>query len=178
MLEVTKEIYGLSNRDFNKNLNELTKYISDPTLLDALIYKPKIVMLDESLVDLDSIYEYNDKSQATTLIIAEKVDSLVDLVRRVIILDEGQVLFDGAIDEVIGKNATEKLIKAKLSSEIDLKVVEEIGTVKKYVYPNLHISAPRSTVMLAAAEMLQNLPITSLFIEELPIEEIIHNIKK
>lgn len=177
ILEITKEIYGLSSREFHKNLNELTKYISDPILLDALIYEPKIVMLDELNMELDPVYEYNGRNERTILLTAEKIDKLINSVRRVIILDEGQILFDGAIDEIVAKNATEKLIKAKLSSEIDLKEVETIGTVKKYTYPNLHVSAPRSIVALAAAEMMQNLPITSLTIEELPIEEIMKNMK-
>ena len=176
-LEITKEIYGLSEREFSKNLRELTQYINDPRLLDALIYKPKVILLDEPNLDLESIYEYNNKNESTTLLATEKIDNLINFARRVIIMDKGQILFDGALDEVITKFAKEKVIKAKLSSEIDAKSVGEIGTVKSYTYPYLCVSASRSTVSLAAAEMIQNLPIINLTIDELSIEEIIHNMK-
>lgn len=178
VLEITKEVYGLTMRDFNKSLNDLTKYIADPVLLDSLIYRPKIVILDEQNNYLNQIYEYNSKNQATVIIAEEKIDDLVGLVRRVIVVDEGRQIFDGPIDEIIEKFAKEKLIKIKLSEEINTKDVEEVGTVKKYVFPYLYLSAPRSVAAFAAAELLQKLPVTNLNIEELPIDEIINNMKK
>jgi len=176
-LEITKEIYGLSDREFNKNLTELTQFIKDPLLLDSLIFKPKVLLLDKINLDLDSIYEYNKKYESTNLITSEKIDHLMNLVRRVIILDKGSIVFDGAIDEVITKFAKEKVIKAKLSSTTDVKLFTEFGSVKKYDFPYLHISAPRTTVSFTAAEMIQNLPINNLIIEEISVEEIIKNIK-
>lgn len=178
ILEITKEVYGLSTRDFNRSLNDLAKYVLDPMLIDSLIYKPKVVILDRLNTDLNQLYEYNTKNQATVIISEDKIDNLIGLVRRTIILNEGQLVFDGAIDEVIEKYAKEKVIKAKLSSEIDIKDVKEIGVIKKYVFPNLQVLAPRAAASFAAAEMLQKMPITDLTIEELSIEEIINNMEK
>lgn len=178
VLETTKEVYSLSARDFNKNLSELTKYVTDPVLLDSLIYKPKIVVLNRPNIDLNQIYEYNIRNQAVVIIAEERIDDLIGLVRRVIIMNEGRLIFDGAIDEIIEKFAKEKLIKVKLSAEINVKDIEDIGTVKKYIFPYLKVLAPRSVAAFVAAEMLQKLPVTNLTIEELPIEEIINNIKK
>lgn len=177
-LEITKEIYGLSGRDFGKNLNKLAKYISDPILLDTLIYKPKIVLLDKPNIDLNQIYEYSVNNEAIVMIAKERIDDLIGLVRRIIILNEGKVLFDGAIDEIIEKYAKEKLIKIRLLSEINLKDIEDVATIKKYVYPNLHILSPRSVASYTSAELLQRIPVASLIIEELPIEEIIKNMNK
>ena len=177
ILEITRLIYGLPKRDFNRNLNELTKYLKDPDLLANLIYKPKVLLVDNINQTSESVYEYNLKSGSTVLFATQKFDDLINLVRRIIILDKGQVLFDGAIDEVVSKFATEKIIKVKLSTTIDEKIIKEIGEVKKYIYPDLKISAPRSVVSLTAAELIQNFPITNLTMEELSIEEIIENMK-
>lgn len=176
-LEITKSIYELSDREFNKNLNELTQYIQDPNLLNSLIYKPKILFIDKLGLEVESIYEYNQKNESTVLFSTRRFDDLINLVRRIIIIDRGQILFDGAIDEIVTKFATDKIIKIKLSSVIDPKLVNEIGIVKKYVYPYIYISVPRSIVSFAAAEILQNFPVISLNIEELSIEEIIENMK-
>lgn len=178
LLEITKEIYGIGGREFGKNLNELTRYITDPNLLDALIYKPKIVFLDRPNTDLNQVYEYSVKNEAIVITTNEKIDDLVGIVRRIIILNEGKVLFDGAIDEIIEKYAKEKVIKIKLSSEINIKDIEDIATVKKYAYPYLHVLASRSVVMYTSAELLQRLSVESLSIEELSIEEIIRNMNK
>ncbi len=176
-LEIIKEIYGLSGRDFSKNLNELTKYITDPILIEALIYKPKIVFLDNKNIDLNEICEYDVNKEEIVVAAREKIDDLIGLIRRLIILDGGNVLFDGPIDEIIEKYATEKLIRIKLLSEINIKDVEEIVRVKKYSFPYLYILAPRSVAAYSAAELLQILPVASLVIEEQPIEEIINNMK-
>lgn len=176
-LEITKEIYGLSDREFNKNLIELTQFIKDPNLLDSLIYKPEVVLIDNSHLDLESVYNYNKKYGSTVLIGTDKLDNLINLVRRVILIVKGQILFDGAIDEIITKYAKEKVIKAKLSSEVDQKSVAKLGTIKKYMHPYIYISAPRSVVSFTAAELIQNFPIIKIDIEELSIEEIVENIK-
>lgn len=176
-LEITKYIYGLTDREFNKNLNELTQFVKDPYVLDSLIYKPQILLLDNVTSNLDSLYEYNNKYESTNLITSSKIDNLIDIVRRVIIIDKNHILFDGPIDDIITKFAKEKIIKAKISTPIDLKLAGEIGIVKKYDYPYLYISAPRSIVSFTAAEMMQNFPITSLSIEELSVDEIIENMK-
>lgn len=177
-LEITRIIYGLSNREFNKNLNELTQFINDPILLDSLIYKPKILLLDEPDLDLDLVYRYNNKEESAVLLSTDKIDNLINLVRRVILIDRGQILFDGAIDEIFTKFATEKVIKAKLNLQIEEKLFREIGKVIKYTYPYVFVSVPRSVVSFAAAEMLQNFPVINLSIEELSIEEIIERMKK
>ena len=72
----------------------------------------------------------------------------------------------------------QKIIKATFSEEIDIKSIANIGTIKKYSFPRIYISVPRTTVTFAAAELLQNYPVNNLAIEEFPIEEIIKNIIK
>lgn len=177
IMETTKEVYGLSNRDFAKNINDMARYITDPELLDALIYRPKIVFLNNQNIDLNQIYEYNIKNKAVVMIAEERIDKLLGLVRRIIIVNEGSLMFDGAIDEIIDKYAKEKLIKVMLSSDININDVEEIGVVKKYSFPHLQLLTPRSVANFTAAEILQKFPVTSLTIEELPIEDIINNMK-
>lgn len=176
-LEITKEIYGMTGREFNKNLSELTQYINDPVLIDNLIYKPRVLLLDKPSFERELIYEYNTKNESTVLLTTEKIDNLTNLVRRIILIDKGQVLYDGAIDEIVTKFAKDKIINATLSTPIDIKPVGEIGLVKNYLFPHFRVSCPRDVVSLAAAELMQNLPITKLSIEEMSVEEVITNMK-
>jgi len=178
MLEITKSVYNLSSREFNRNLSELTQYIKNPILLDSLIYKPKVILLNNVNVDIDLIYEYNKNNESAVLISSNTIDNLVGQVRRIIIIDEGRLLYDGAIDEIVTKYAKEKIIKAKLSTAVDPKKVAEIGEVRKYVHPYIYVQSPRDVSSFTAAELIQNFPVTSLTIEEISIEDIITNIKK
>ncbi|AKM82960.1 ABC transporter [Candidatus Woesebacteria bacterium RIFOXYC1_FULL_31_51] len=203
--ELNKAIYGISDRDYQKNLDELvslldvSKFLKTQVrklslgqrmkmeLIAALIYKPKVLFLDEPTIGLDLvaqqnlrdfIYEYNQKNEATILLTSHNMNDLVDLARRVIVIDEGKIIFDGILEELTEKFAKEKIIKATLSSEDDIKKLDQIGFVKKYSFPEVTISVPRQTVAMAASELLQNFPVTDLTIEEVPIEDVIRKVFK
>ncbi len=201
--ELNRTIYEIPTRVYEENLNELTtllevkKLVNIPVhklssgqrmkieLVAALIHKPTVLFLDEPTIGLglidqqkihDFIYEYNKKYNATIILTSRNIDNLVDLARRVIVIDQGQILFDGAFEELTNKFAKEKIIKVTLSRQYPLEDFEKIGKVRKWVFPEVVISVPRSITAVAAAELLQNFPIQDLVIEESPIEEIVRRI--
>ena len=156
-------------------------------LVAALLHKPKVLFLDEPTIGLDLvaqqkmrdfIYDYNRTNGATIILTSHNMDDLTDLARRVIIINEGSILFDGALENLVTKYAKEKIIKATLSKEDGIADLEKIGKIKKLAFPEVVISVPRSSVAVAAAELLQNFPIADLTIEEVPIEDVIRKVFK
>lgn len=203
--ELNKIIYNISEKDYEKNLIDLSSALGVSKLLDIpvrklsanqqikvdilanLIYSPKIVFFEEPMFGLDTatkkqikefIYEYNKKYETTIILTSNNMDDLSELTRRIIVIEDNRILFDGAFDEVTEKYASEKNINATLVSEINVNSLNEIGNVKKYVFPKVTLSVPRSTVSLAASELIQNFPIVDINIEEQSIEEIITRINK
>jgi ABC-2 type transport system ATP-binding protein len=201
--ELNKHIYEINSRQYNDTLKELTdilgvgKLINVPVrklslgqrmkmeLIAALLHRPKVLFLDEPTIGLDLvaqqkmrdfIYDYNRKYEATILLTSHNMDDLIDLARRVIVIDEGKILFDGALEELVSKFAKEKIIKATLSKEDGIKKIEKIGKIKKLAFPEVTIYVPRSATAVAAAELLQNFPVDDLTIEEIPIEEVIRKV--
>ena len=124
----------------------------------------------------DFIYEYNKRSGATILLTSHNMDDLINLARRVIVIDEGRIIFDGALEELVNRFAKEKIIKVSLSQEDDIKRIESIGKIKKIAFPEVILSVPRSATAVAAAELLQNFPVADLTIEEIPIEDVIRKV--
>jgi ABC-2 type transport system ATP-binding protein len=104
------------------------------------------------------------------------MDDLSNLARRVIVIDGGQLLFDGALEELVGKFAKEKIIKATLANEDNIRGLESIGKIRKLSFPEVIISVPREATAVAASELLQNFPVEDLTIEEVPIEDIIRKV--
>jgi ABC-2 type transport system ATP-binding protein len=203
--ELNREIYEIPRKDYESNLEELVNLLEVGRLMQtqvrklslgqrmrlelvaALLHKPEVLFLDEPTLGLDLIaqakmrdfiYEYNKKSGATILLTSHNMDDLVNLAKRVIIIDKGQVLFDGMLTELVERFAKEKIIKLSLSHEGDIKKIETIGEVKKLAFPEVVLSVPRSTVAVAAAEILQNFPVNDLTIEEVPIEEVVRLVFK
>jgi ABC-2 type transport system ATP-binding protein len=203
--ELNRAIYEIPKREYEKNLEELVsllgigKLITTPVrklslgqrmkmeLTAALLHKPKVLFLDEPTIGLDLvaqqkmrdfIYEYNKKNQATILLTSHNMNDLINLARRVIVIDEGKILFDGALEDLVSKFAKEKIINVTLSGEEDIKKIESIGKVKKMAFPQVILSVPRAATAVAAAELLQNFPVEDLTIEEVPIEDVIRKVFK
>ena len=201
--ELNRAIYEIPTKNYEENLKELTdlleigKLINTPVrklslgqrmrmeLTAALLHKPKVLFLDEPTIGLDVvaqqkmrdfIYEYNTKYGATIILTSHNMDDLTDLARRVIVVDEGTLLFDGALEELVSKFAKEKIIKATLGSDDNIKNLDKVGKVKKLSFPEVVIAVPREATAIAASELLQNFPVEDLTIEEIPIEDIIRKV--
>ncbi len=203
--ELNKAIYEIPQKIYEENLNELVgllemeKFIKTPVrklslgqrmrmeLIAALLHRPQILFLDEPTIGLDVvaqakvrdfIYEYNKKYGATIILTSHNMDDLTNLARRVIVIDEGKILFDGAFEELTSRFAKEKIIKATLKSDDNLSNLETIGKVRKLAFPEVIISVPRSTTAVAASELLQNFAVEDLVIEEIPIEDVVRRVFK
>ncbi len=201
-LELNRAIYEMTTHDYEKNLSELTDLLGIAKLLDVpvmelplaqrvkieflvgLIHKPKVVLLDDPTTGLDLvskqkikdfIYKYSKNYEATIVLSSNNLDDLVDVLRRVLVIDEGGVLFDGALEDLISKFSNEKIINAIFINDNGLDSLSEIGKVRKINFPRVTLSVSRSTAYIASAELLQNHPVESLTIEELPVSEIIKN---
>lgn len=201
--ELNRAIYEIPKRDYEENLKELVDLLDVRSLLRtqvrrlslgqrmrlelvaALLHKPKILFLDEPTIGLDLvaqqkmrdfIYEYNQKFGATVLLTSHNMDDLIDLARRVIVIDEGNILFDGILTELVEKFAKEKIIKVTLEDEKNIAKIEEIGKVKKMALPEVVLTVAREASAVAAAELLQNFAVADLTIEEIPIEDIIRKV--
>ncbi len=201
--ELNRVIYEIAQKKYEERINFLTNLLSVKNLLNipvrrlsfgqrmrlelmaSLLHKPKVLFLDEPTIGLDLIaqkkirdfiYEYNKREKATILLTSHNMDDLVDLARRVIVIEKGEIYFDGEIQGLVDKFAKEKIIKISLSKECDVKRFTQIGRLKKYEFPEAVLSVPREVSFMAASEILQNFPVSDLTIEEEPIEEIVRRV--
>jgi ABC-2 type transport system ATP-binding protein len=202
-LELNRAIYEIPKKQYQKTLDELVDLLEVKELLNiqvrrlslgqrmrlelvaALLHKPSVMFLDEPTVGLDVIaqqkmrdfiFKYNKQSQATILLTSHNMDDVIDLAKRVIVIDKGKIIFDNKLHNLVSEFTKEKIIKLYLSKEADIRNLENVGKIKKIDFPLVVLSVPRSTAAVASAEILQNFPVNDLTVEEEPIEEIIRRL--
>ncbi len=198
--ELNRAIYEIPEKRFKKNLNELVELLNVGNLLDrrvrllslgqrmrlelvaALLHKPQVIFLDEPTIGLDVIAQqklrdfikaYNQEYEATIILTSHNMDDVTDLAKRVIVIDNGKIYFDGALSELVKHFAKVKLISIVLSQKVKKKDLEKIGELKKYTFPQAVIAVPRSVAAMAASELLQEFSVEDLTIEEESVEDVI-----
>lgn len=104
-------------------------------LAAAFLHKPKLVYLDEPTIGLDVkvketirefIREMNQKDNTTVILTTHDMQDIQALVERVIIIDQGKKLYDGAIDALAKQFGSKKvliidLVDGKLKMEEDIR---------------------------------------------------------
>jgi len=138
---IIEEIVGLCGltKEQHKKIEALSKgYRQRVGLAQALIHDPKVLILDEPTTGLDpnQIIEIRNLiktiSQNKTVIfsthIMQEVQALCD---RVVVINEGQLVANDAIDQLKTSAKNIVLVKVEFSEEVDPKELEAIEGVDK-----------------------------------------------
>ena len=131
------EICGLT-REQNKLIGSLSKgYRQRVGLAQTLIHDPEILILDEPTTGLDpnQISEVRNLikeiSKEKTVILSthimQEVQALCD---KVVIINEGEIVADGKLEELQGKSAERQRIKIRLSDSISLDELRSLKEVE------------------------------------------------
>jgi ABC-2 type transport system ATP-binding protein len=200
---LNKEIYEVPDKQYKETLDELVKILEVEDILRvqvrklslgqrmkceliaALLHSPRVLFLDEPTIGLDVVMqkkirefvkEYNKKYNATIILTSHYMGDMVELCQRVMIIDQGTLVFDGQLSDIIQKYADHKLISLILDSEVNPEVVAKVFPVKEFNYPKLVLRVKRDQVATTTSRALEQLPVKDLSIEEPAIEDIIREL--
>lgn len=200
---LNKEIYGVSDADYKRTLGELADLLDLHALLDvqvrklslgermkcelaaALLHQPEVLFLDEPTIGLDVVMqqkirefigEYQRKHQATILLTSHYMDDVKALCERVVVIDQGKVIFDGALGELTRRFGDAKLLTLDLDTPISREALAEYGTVVSWEPTKVSLRAPREQVSATAARLLADLQVRDLAIQEPEVEEVIRSL--
>ncbi len=149
---ILKEIYNVSDEEYEaqmKFLNEvleLEEFFTRPVrnlslgqrmradLGAALLHNPKVLYLDEPTIGLDlvvkdnirkAIHEINEKYKTTVILTTHDIEDIEELCSRIIIIDDGQKIYDGSLEELkekygVTRKVTMEVKNIKEALEVDL----------------------------------------------------------
>jgi ABC-2 type transport system ATP-binding protein len=151
-------------------------------LAAALLHRPRILFLDEPTIGLDVtmqtkirqfIAAYNRRWNATVILTSHYMADVVALCKRVIVINEGHLIYDGDLRALAERIAPYKLVRVDFAESPNGYNLSMYGEVRRIEEQNVELLVPRDQTSSIIARMLAELPIADLTIEEAPIEEVI-----
>lgn len=200
---LNKEIYEIDEQKFQQTFKKLSEMLEVGDILNtpvrklslgqrmkceliaALLHSPKVLFLDEPTIGLDVvaqqtmrdfIREYNKDFHATILLTSHYMADVKELCRRVIIIDQGKIIYDGLLEKIINKFAPYKVMKVDFDKKADVAELEELGKVEKYSDNFVEIKIKKGEVSEKTAKLLSEFNVADLTIEDPAVEDIIRDI--
>jgi ABC-2 type transport system ATP-binding protein len=204
-LELNAKIYGIPNDRFERTVAELTEMLSvkdklnvsvrelslgermKMELIASLLHQPKVLFLDEPTIGLDVISQktvrefirrHNAEQKTTILLTSHCMADVQALCERVIIIDHGKIFFDGKLDEIVDRFADFKLVTIQCANP-DAHSKENLsrfGEVVEKTPDTIKFKVKRDHVIQACKTLLDEMPVTDIDIQEVPIEDVIRQI--
>lgn len=153
----------------------------------ALIHEPKILFLDEPTIGLDPVVKENIRTfikrmnkefKTTIFLTSHDIGDIEKLCKRVIIINNGQIVLDDTMDNLKYNYLNKKIVEAKMKERINLDDEDGINILKDKGY-NLKIEVDTTKRSVADALKLLNPDnIIDINISNIPLEDIISNIYK
>jgi ABC-2 type transport system ATP-binding protein len=199
--ELNRVVYRVAVADYRRTLDELTELLELGPLLKkpvrnlslgermkceiaaALLHRPQVVFLDEPTIGLDVtmqrrirtfFVDYNRRYGATILLTSHYMNDVEALCRRVIVIHEGKLLFDGDLSVLIDRFSSHKTIVVQLETCPDR--LSGYGEVVSCEDGLVTLRVPKAETSRITARLLADLPVIDLTVEDSPIEEVIERV--
>jgi len=156
-------------------------------LAASLLHKPKIIFLDEPTIGLDAISKeeirsflarINKEEKVTIILTTHDMDDIEALCHRLILIDDGHIVYDGALKEFTEKYIKHKTIeyelarvKSKKAYETLLESVDEKEQEGKMARLRVDVKKQRVADVLAA--LLKSAEVDDLTIHSPRLEHVI-----
>lgn len=205
-LEMIGAIYNLSKKEISSRITllaelfEISYYLDSPPntlslgermrceIVAGLIHRPSILLADEPTIGLDIVgktqfrlllRQWQQEEKTTILLTSHDISDVEALCDRAILINKGQVGYDGTLEGLKGGLSSRRNIKLLLSkpdlsnfneSPKGIKIIEDRSLIKKFQIDTQQISP-----VVAIGYLMQTYKdnILDISVEEVSLESII-----
>ncbi len=198
-----KEIYHIEEGPFRERLDELTNLlevvdlVGQPVrelslgermrmeLIAALLHSPDILFLDEPTIGLDVVSQrrvqeflkqYQASHSITVLLTSHYMKDVEALCKRAIIINEGHIIHDGPLAEVVDRFSHHKIVEFQFASNQIPGDLHRFGQVLETNPPRVKLEVVRNQIPGTLAEVLAHYDVEDVSVHERPLEEVIAEI--
>ena len=145
-------------------------------LAAAMLYRPRILYLDEPTIGLDVVAkqrirefvaDLNREADTTVVLTTHDLDDVERLCRRILLIDHGRVLYDGDVGRLKARHAPYRELIVQLAdgaAELDVPGAEQVGAADGRV--TLRFDPARLPAAELIARVLARHQVTDLSIVE------------
>lgn len=154
-------------------------------IVASLLHKPAILFLDEPTIGLDPVVKENIRSlirqmnreyHTTVFLTSHDVGDIEKLCKRIIIVNDGQIVLDDSMEHLKYHYLNKKIVEAKMHEEAALPPIEGITVLKeKGGYIKLEVD----TAVIRINDALRRINadhVEDINISNIPLENIIRDI--
>ncbi|MFZ0491837.1 MAG: ATP-binding cassette domain-containing protein [Acidimicrobiia bacterium] len=214
---ILKEIYKVDQRTYDEHMamfDELvglsalftrqvrTLSLGQRMLCDitaSFLHNPRVVFLDEPTIGLDisvkakirSVIEELNRTRSTTIILTtHDLGDVEALCRRIIIIDEGKILYDGGIDKVTALFGAYRTLKVQIDGSCE-STVEAVRTdlqqrfgpdrgitvaCREQPWTNITIDQDRTPLADVLTHVMGAFPVDDVRIVEISMENVVRRV--
>ncbi len=197
-----QHIYQIDSSQFQATLDELTSLLQISKLLQqpvrelslgermkmeltaALLHSPKVLFLDEPTIGLDVIAQHNiqqflkhyqEQRNITILLTSHYMKDVAALCRRVVIIAQGTIQYDGSLSGIVDDFSSSKIVTLQIDNQYNVDEFVRYGEVIETTPPKIKLRVERTKVAGILADVLKNHTIDDIIVEDVPLEEVIAN---
>jgi ABC-2 type transport system ATP-binding protein len=199
--ELNRAVYGVPRTEFVATMRELSEMLELGDLVKrpsrtlslgermkcelaaALVHRPRVLFLDEPTIGLDVsmqatvrdfVRRYNERYGATLILTSHYMEDVQRLCPRVIVIDKGKLVYDGALEQLVAQVRPDKRIVLRFARPVDAGDLAGMGTVVRH---DAHacesvLDVHKDAVNRVVTRALASLPISDLTVENPPLEEV------
>lgn len=203
-LSLLQHIYSVPEAEFKHNLDEFRELLEMDVFLDtpvrslslgqrmradiaaALLHSPELLFLDEPTIGLDVVAKerirqfithINEQRGTTIILTTHDLSDVEKLCRRVMIIDEGNLLYDGQLEALKTRFGGQRKLIVDFAEEYELPEIEDAELVER---ENGRVTYQFERGSITASELIGRLSdkyrIRDLEVREPEIEETIRRI--
>lgn len=198
-----KEIYGITERNYKRNLDMMAEVLNIKDLLGkrlrnmslgermkceltaSFLHDPKVIFLDEPTIGLDVVSSQsiraflktiNKEKKCTLILTSHYMGDIEELCKRVVIINKGSKIYDGLLSELISKYSTDKTISIFLPDLDSRKKFAQIKANKKLNEQNGIIKSSNENISNIVKQIFDQFPAENISISDPSAEEVITKI--
>lgn len=204
--ELLKDIYKIPQQDYQTTKNllietlELQEIINSPVrqlslgqrmrceIAASLLHSPKILFLDEPTIGLDAVSKIavrqfiktiNKEKGVTIILTTHDMNDIEALADRVILIGKGSLLYDGQLEELKKRYATQKTITAdyqKNSTPLQIPGTQTLSWTPERAV--ITVDTEKTNTSQVITQLSNIVELKDVAIEAQPIEDIIVQLYK